>query len=202
MPERTHIETRLSGVGKKAFRDLVEVGCDPHVVDGLFTMLTTHSVTLTRKGSRPIEIRMSALDSWDELLFPVIKDELPQIARRARKLLQDIERLRKSHFIRHLNVTGFLPQGDILAGSAVGFGPRRYFHGLLHLPEMAKPFGPKLRPDHTRRLTKLYQHIHERSGQWHDARVADILNDLLQNPGNPVTADSMKAWRSRHGLTD
>jgi hypothetical protein len=143
-------------------------------------------------------IELNARDSWDSLLYPVTRGELPRIALQARKLLGDIERLRETRLVRRLD----LPDEDLLGGSPLPKVKRIYFQGLLNLPKLAKGFGSRKRPDYTRRLTLIYQHIHECTRQWYDAKVADILNDLLPDPEHPHNAESLKQWRSEHGVTD
>jgi len=72
---------------------------------------------------------------------------------------------------------------------------------LGNIPKRLKQFGPRQRPDYTRRLTAICKHIRERSGQWHDTHVVTILNDLAPDSADPMTAVALKEWRKRHGLT-
>jgi hypothetical protein len=215
------LESRLTKVGRDAFEELCQKGCDRRILSNLFLLLSAPSCVRLKTG-QTIELRaearsilgpdygaktghtieLSAGDSSERLLCPVAEDELPRIARRAEKLLCDIERLRRTRLIRRLVADGRLPDDDLLGGSPLLEIKRAYFHGLLHLAELAGGFGARQRPDYTRRLKAIFKHIRECTGRWHDGRVADILDDLLPNPQKPYNAESLKVWRNEHGLSD
>jgi hypothetical protein len=114
--------------------------------------------------------------------------------------------------VRSLAATGKIPNGDLLAplGPVASVPPDirdRQFATLLALPELAKSVlekvGPKQKPDRTRLLTELCQHVRERCGHWHDRLIADILNDLqTESPDTAHDEISLKQWRYEHGLKD
>jgi hypothetical protein len=117
--------------------------------------------------------------------------------------------LRRTPLVRLLAERGKIPPGDLLArdfGVVMLANTQDYkFRTLLRLPELvgelSKEIGPRQRPDFTRRLTEIYRHIRERTGHWHDEKVADILYDLTPDPKHPPSAESLKVWRNEHGLS-
>jgi hypothetical protein len=183
-------------------------------------------------GRKPLKVFVSPFDTWSGALTPkdgkrpLDPDDLRRIAARALRLCEDIDRLKTTPLVVRLVQEQAIPPGDLLAGSLIltsppkirpteGTPPKKKpgrklvpglvpspFNGILNLPKLAKSFGPQKTPDYTRRLSAIYRHIHERTGQWHDAWVADILNDLLLDAEHPDNAESLKQWRSRHGLAD
>ncbi len=207
-PSGTYFEKLLdqggTRAGRNAFDFLCQRSCDRETLGGLFVLLT-HKEILRLKADpkrgheRDVEIRLNRLDVEDPLGGMSLR-KLRQIASRAERLAAEIIRLRKTLLVRHLKAQGALAPNDLLSGSPLSTGASTAFQGVLSLPDLAKRFGAQSgRPEHTRRLTKIYRHIRQCTGQWHDAKVAHILNAL--DPYVPQTEQALKEWRKRHNLT-
>lgn len=203
-------------IGRKAFNKLCESGCTRSTLGGLLIFLCAPDrVIITRPDkerslqARPkYEVSLRPLDrhkSLEALFGGYDLRKLRQVAKTATKLQEQLERLRNTEGVRHLTATGELPDNDLLSASslvAVLGLPDSRFCGILNLPELAKGLSPKNRPDYTRLLTKIYVHIRQQTGVWHDKEVADMLNDLLPNDPTQHDEVNLKAWRARHSLTD
>jgi hypothetical protein len=202
------IEKRLSRDARKALNTLVEANCDQKLILNLLTFL----------ADAPQRLRLSKPEGWETSrpvsLSPL--DDLPgalrgvsgkaekidiralqRTARRARKLLKEIEYLKRTPLVIWLRENNYLDPEDLLAGSLVPGLTASRFRGLLELPRLAKRAGARPRPDFTRRLNALYKHIHERTGQWHDLELSRLLYDLFPQPLTPL---ALEKWRGRHGL--
>jgi len=204
------IEKRLSRDALEALNMLVEAKCDRKLILNLLTFL----------ADAPERLRLSKREEWETSrpvsLSPL--DDLPgalrgvsgkaekidiralqRTAQRARKLLKEIEYLKRTPLVIWLRENNHLDPEDLLAGSLVPGLTASRFRGLLELPRLAKKAGARLRPDFTRRLTALYKHIHDRTGHWHDLEVSKLLYDLFPQP---VETAALERWRERHGLRD
>ncbi len=189
----------------KSFNRLCELGCDPDVLAFLcYWLMPRDPVTLrTSKRSRlnaralhTVVIHNRPLDSWDTAADGLGLEDLRRIADEAEQLWKKILRLRRSPLVRELIQRGEIPRStdDLLSGLP---GCGEPFSGLRELPELAKKWsGPRQRPDFTRLLTSLYEHILERTRSWHDSEVGNILNSLLPKPPK-----DLKQWRYDHELT-
>lgn len=178
--------------GTNAFDKLCDLNCDPVLLGQHLVMFSqTEEIVLKRTGEA---IPIRPLDSWDTALNGLSIDDLRQVTKRAKELQKDILRLKNTPLVRRLIRKGIIKSGDLLHGNIMD----TRFDGLLKLPELASQYGPRQRPEYTERLTKIYEHIHERTRGWHDALLADILTDLM--PDASYTEQALKEWRSRHGL--
>lgn len=193
---------RLDEVGTKAFRELCVLGCDADVLGGLFALLASPSTLHIGDSSKTRKITLRSLDDLETALGGLTRRQLQSVAQRASRLKNDIERLRRTSLVLSLVQQGLIGRGDLLAGSTlpVDLG----FDGLVNLPNWARQVGRLKRPDYTRLLTKIYTHIRQNSGQWHDRLVADVLSSLAPAAlakDSPINEFSLKEWRKRHGLT-
>jgi len=144
---------------------------------------------------------MFPLDSFDTALNGMTLRELRQVSQRARKLLQEVQRLRQTPLVRSLVKDQLLNEDDLLYSPGFSFvSCLPQFNGLLKLPKLAKAFGARQRPDYQRCLTAVYKHIRSNTGQWHDRLLAEILLDLLPKEKNEINPAMLKKWRRDHNL--
>lgn len=225
------LEERLTSDGKEAFQKLCDLGCDREELGALFTLLAAEPIRIRRKlrapqsseidlGDKSSEVsaaRTKPRDEWYQVsLHPLDRleaalrgsgevnlRELQRTAQRAKKLRNEVIRLKRTPFVRWLQHTGYMRPPDLLSGLPVPGSTETYFRGVLSLPRLAKQVGARKRPDFERQLKKIYQHIYEHTSGWHDDLAARILNDLfLCELGREGTnADALRKWRDRHGLT-
>lgn len=158
-----------------------------------------------RAGSDGFELSLHPLDRLDTALHGSSKidiRDLKTIANMAKKLMREVEKLKRTPFVRELQHRGYLQEHDLLGGAMVPNITQARFLGLLNLPRWAKEVGARKRPDFERQLTKIYRHIHAQTGSWNDREVTDILCSLLSVGLNSPTPnpDSLAKWRERHGL--
>jgi hypothetical protein len=196
------------GQGWAAFEKLCEE-CDRRILGSLFIWLAApQKIALNSRAKAPQRdrrrklktIHFPPIESLEELLYPVSRQELITIVGRARALQRDVERLRRTRLVRSLVLEGTLPDHDLLGGPFIREFRSEAFRGILELPRYVKQYGQRSRPDYTRHLTAVYRHIFLCSGTWHDKEVADILNDLRPHRYQPQTPESLKRWRNAHGL--
>jgi hypothetical protein len=214
-----HSKTQEGKEGQNAFDKLCSAGCDRKTLAELLSsLISTETIPLnpskprrnksvkTKKNTAARSVSLRTLDSWETALDPqdgeraITIDQLDQIASRARKLLDDIARLKSTPLVNQLLLTGQIHQEDLLAG----WLPQTVlFQGLIRLPELAKQFGPRERPDYDRLLTKLYTYIRDCTKGWHDEKLAEVLNALIPyDSEQPISEASLKKWRKRHKLID
>lgn len=184
---------------KEAFERLYQLGCEPQILEFLcYWMMPLEPVTLPANESRPhpVVIHNRPLDSWDTAADGLNLEDLRKIAEESEQLWNKILRLRRTPLVRTLILMDELPRSsDDLLGGLPGCGDP--FRGLKELPALAKKwFGPRQRPDFTRLLTALYEHIWERTRGWHDAEVAALLDALLPDPPK-----DLKQWRYDRDLS-
>ncbi len=185
------------------FNQLCELGCDREILGWCLAWYSSNELKL---GNGQV-LNIHSLDSWEAALEPsdggppITRDELDQIAKRARKVLCDIRRIAGTPLIRHLVTRGIITSPDLLSSL---FIPSGIFQGLIRLPTLLSKFGPRNKPDRSSALAKVCLHIKESTGRWHDERLAEIVNALTydQNQDEPTSAQSLKQWRKRHGLID
>jgi hypothetical protein len=193
VPQPARAESATSIAREQAVDRLVAAGCERQTLEGLFRLLVECKPLKLNSG---ITICLSPRDSLDDLFSPISKEKLPRMHKRVRNLLKDIGLLRRARLVRYLDdphLAGCLRDAEM---------DLRLLADLLgNIPKRLKHFGARRRPDYTRRLTAIYKHIREHSGQWHDTHVATILNDLVPDSTAPMTAQALKEWRKRHGLT-
>jgi hypothetical protein len=195
---------RLTPGAREAFEKLCQLGCDPDILAFLFYWIVPREVTLPAneaEGRRnPVTIHTRPMDSWDSAMDDLSLDQLKGFANQAQHLWSIFLRLRKTPLVRALVLMGEVPccGADLLGGLPHRGDPLRT---LIDLPELAKKWaGPRQHPDFTRLLTSIYEHISQRTGQWHDRLVADTLNALFANPQQHHTENSLKQWRHDRGL--
>ncbi len=188
LPRRVLDEKLCSVPGaKESFDKLCQRGCDPDILSFLCYWIMPHEpVTLPMPGTlpvretetpqRPTVIHSRPLDSWETVADGLEVEDLGRIAEEAEQLWCKILRLRRTPLVTTLIQMGELPRSsDDLLGGLPGCGDP--FRGLRELPDLAKKwFGPRQRPDYTRLLTALCEHVSERTGSWHDSEVESILD--------------------------
>ena len=206
-PEDPYLKRVLTSNGSHhgwtAFEELCSEGCDPDVLSWCFFWLYDEPVRV--KDSPPhdvlasrFEMQPNRLDS-DDARGDFSLAELDKIAALAKGLQEQLLKIRQIPFVRELIARRALPPGDLL------YLPSLYLrnplnpqlNGLISLGDLARKVGTQKRPNYTKRLKEIYDHIHERTGQWHDRLVADILNDL--KPDHAQSEDGLKTWRHRNG---
>ena len=208
------LERYLSPTGKEAFNGLCGLGCDRDVLESLFTFLVAKPVRIqgtkgqATKGQRErpyYEISMHPLDQLETALRGSKKYDiraLQRTAQRAKKLMREIERQKRTPLVIWLQQKGHIKPPDLLAGSLVPGLRQSYFRGLLSLPKLAKQVGGRKKPDFERQLAMIYRHVHERTGGWHDQLIASVLDDLFppDRDHEPPSPGALLAWRHRREL--
>lgn len=121
-------------------------------------------------------------------------------------LFERIEKWKRTPLVRECVVQGVIPPGDILAEPWIKI-ERRRFDGIRRLPKLAWKLNTQERPGFTQRLEKICHHIHNRTGQWHDEHLSQILRMLRvslapYHPRVPTTGKSLENWRSDHGVVN
>jgi hypothetical protein len=212
MGDRDFLEGKLGGNGLNAVKKLCKLGCERSRLSDLFEWLSSYKPVTIRSVSKAlhpvegdpgekehdVEIRVQILD----LPRGISLEELRRIARRAKRLQQDVVKLRKLPMVQAFVEEGFIPNRDLLASSPFrlqvhdGSVP---FAGLLRLPQLAEQCGLQKRPDYTRRRIEVHKYLQQCTGSWNDSLFVAIFNDLF--PGDQETAKDTQRWRSRHGLT-
>lgn len=198
------LSKRLSTASEEALTKLCSLGCDSRILRSLFVLLSAKPILIPRGKGSFHEIFLHPLDSLDTALAGSDKIDiraLERTAQRTRKLLEEIEWLRKTPLVAWLVSKSYIQPHDLLFG--VPGLSRSSFDGLLNLPKFAKQVGARERPDFNRQLGKIYKHIYDCTGGWHDSLVLEILYDLFppsltQNRAAPTTAESLIQWRRRH----
>ena len=186
------------------FNKLCERGCDRETLGLLLVDLAkywrTQEPFKLASGkivyAYPLDSK-SALDPQDGKRA-ISLNELRKIWARAETLISKIERVRRTPLVHNLKLYGFIQSDDLLNGRS----SNRVFHGLRQLPQLAKTLTPKGRPEYSRILRKIYEHIRERThGHFHDELLAEILQNL--KPGRSsrtLSAEALKEWRRREGI--
>src|SRR5262249_10518106 len=151
---------------------------------------------------------LHSLDSPDQALGEFDTRRVDKLQKRARKLIEEIEELKRVPIVRELQDQGYFGSCDLLRSRIGGQWPQfsmcthcgkplavsAPFDGLLRLLEIAKgilgnPKKPK-HPDYDTDLAGLYGVIHNYSNHRYDALVADILRDALDRP--QISEDSLR----------
>jgi hypothetical protein len=196
------------GQGWAAFEKLFKE-CDRRILGSLLVwLIAPQKITFKSGAKAPTEedqhakrnklksFYFPAVESSKELLYPITPSELNSIVRRTQAFERDVERLRRTRFVRFLVLDGTLADDPLLGGPLLPKLQSDSFRGILALPELARRLGQRRRPDYTRYLTAVYRHIFDCTGTWHDKEVADLLNDLRPHPQKPYTQEGLKRWRS------
>jgi len=170
------IFNRLNYFGRKAFIKLCDLGCDPVILNDYLSLLPPRK--LPPKVIKTRKVR--------------------QIAKRANKLLADMDYLEKFYI---MDVMFPLPVNDLTPHSEA-FYATRVLKEMAELPRFIKEVWPMWNPTYVIYLTTIYNYVHKQTEHWKDALVADILNELFPHPEEPIfNEESLKIWRKRHGLT-
>jgi hypothetical protein len=193
----SYLRKKLRREGLRAFNELCRLGCDRGELGTLFAWLSEHKEVRLDSG---VTIPLQALDRRKTAHAGVRLSEFPKIAKRAKKLMVDVKRLRKTELIGHLMDQGVIRRGDLLFGSHL-FDGSAPFDGLLLLPKIAKQCGPKQRPDYTRMRKEIHRYIRGKTGIWHDTLFADVHNSLFRHSSEQIDEKGVAAWRRRHHLT-
>lgn len=168
---------RLTPYVMGSFEKLCDLGCDPWILNDYFDLLPPRK--LPPKTISPRKAK--------------------QIAKRARKVLADIGDLEKLYL---MDVMFPFPVNEHTPHSEV-FYATRVLQEMVELPKFLKEVWPVRSPTYDSLLSAIYNYVHKQTKHWNDALVADILNDLFPHPEDPIfNEESLKIWRSRHGLTD
>lgn len=196
--ETPHLEQLLtqhgSRVGLQSFEGLCGMGCDHNELGGLFVLVSSPSEITLESG---ITISLRPLDSRETVAGGLDQRDLQRIADKAAELRDDCGRLRQTALVQQLIHDRAILEGDLLRGSLVPDIEDSRFAGLLMLPDVVRQYGARARPEYTRLMTSIFDHINERTGDFHDALVADILNDLTPERDNPHSEESLRQWRFR-----
>ena len=186
------------------FNNLCERGCDRETLGRLLVDLANYWRT-----EEPFELASgrivyaypldskAALDPQDGARAISLRG-LRDIWAKAEILISQIERLRRTPLVHQLKLHGIIQPGDLLSGRS----SNRVFHGLRHLPQLAKTLSPKARPEYSKILTKIYEHIRERTqGHFYDELLVEILHTLKPGDSSPTpSAEALKEWRRREGV--
>ena len=218
-----------SSAGKDAFVELCQLGCDSRIVgealvylhsESSFTITSTPEERIERyrqvrpsivtdslieiekqRGTDELEIYLRPMDSLEAALGKFKPRQLERLREKCKKLAEQLEAFHSTRLVRHGMIDGEFPDNRPVE---LPYLLRLYADQFLPLLiAKTKHIGPKYRPDYTRLLTKIYNHIHEETGGWQDRLVADVLNELFGYPADELkTPEALKAWRSEHGLVE
>jgi len=195
-------EMGLEGESENSFAQLCHEGCDPDFLASLFPTLHSKPIKVTPADSRrgPYEVSLRPMDDWSSAIRGFTPRELDQVAKKLNDLCNDITELNASPIMRKLEkheVFGDKRQVVFGLPGALQVYETKVIPLLL---EQRKRSGPRQRPDYTIVLAKIYAHIQDHTGQWHDALVADILSNLYPDQ-KYQGEEALKEWRLRHKET-
>ena len=192
---------KLSPTGRRAFEELCRLECDVSFLGFMFAFLATDEWRRDKPG-KPSgggrTIPLHALDRWQTATGGLNLDDLRAIARRAVQLAKDITKLKDTPAVRELISAHTIRRGDLLYPTPLEDSTWR-LQGLIRLPEIIKELCSRKSPDRTEIRVLIAQHIHDKTGDWHDRLRADILLDVLpHSAAHPISAKSESQWRKRH----
>jgi hypothetical protein len=159
-------------------------------------------VTLTfEEAAIAVHQKLVVLDTYKDALGQFTPDRLRRLEKTLLTLIEQIEILKRTPLVCELRMRGRFQQRDLLRSLILpASGP---FEGILSLRTVAHSvMGNPRKPKHADSDTYrelLYRTIHKHTNHWHDALVADMLNDALQ-PKHEITEGSLRNWRKEHGL--
>ena len=146
----------------------------------------------------PVEINFRELDTRPAAHPGFTLKQLRTVAKRAKRLQEDVAKLRRTPLVSSLVECGKIPPGDLLFGSQFPNGGGR-FDSLLRLPELAREYGPQAKPDYTRMRKDIHLYIRRCTRSWNDRLFAEIHNALF--PGTAQSERTVQRWRKIHCLT-
>lgn len=183
---------------KNSFDYLCAKGCDARRLAEMFVWLRKlHKSTpvVVEDGGRRRKIALRMLDSWETALGDVDLRELKQIARRAKKLEQDVRGLASTYLVQHLIAEGKIKREDLLAS---GLNLEHRFTGLVELPRLAREFGPKQKPDYNGHLVEICTYVESCTQKPNYPKIVDVITAIVpQDADNPITPDSLRKLMQR-----
>lgn len=220
VPVKKKLSAHGSEIAKdaiEAFEELCRKGCCWKELGNLVCLLSMEKMTIEipsklkespeRLSDGTLEIDPHALDSttargeFDTRM-------LEAIAKKAKGLLEDIRKLKQTELVKDLNARRIIQPSDLLSihpiYDSLDEPHNREFYGLLHLSELAEQVGSQKKPHYTNQRERLHLYVREKTGEWCDSQIANILRGLSPDgdPKGKYNEDNLKAWRSRHNLTD
>jgi hypothetical protein len=120
---------------------------------------------------------------------------LRPIARSARELKDQIEKLKQTDLVFYLNITGKIPPYDLLSFPIMGDPKLKALDSLMNLPKLAGSYNRRDWPRVSFRLWKFCAYVRASTGRWNDSLVVSILNPL--KIPHCESADALKMFRTR-----
>ncbi|HWT02565.1 MAG TPA: hypothetical protein VN256_20100 [Pyrinomonadaceae bacterium] len=205
----------LKHTGKDSFISLCEKGCDAEELGNYFKLLTSRSeIVITRRyigkrkrfaTSREHAERMSepqrtidfrSMDSIEAALGEFQKRDLERLQKKLKKIAVDIQKLNNTNLVRRIDKHKYHPEVSNLP-PLLNYYADKFIKLMLRETE---GIGAKQKPDHTRFMKGLYKYVRDNTKEWHDALIADVLNEI--GPDSKDTEQSLKEWRNRHGIIE
>jgi hypothetical protein len=193
---------RILGDAYSAFSKLKQFGCDEGL-DRLLVLLSCRSARVHSPKGKEWVLELRRADSHELMLGGLsLKQARAKIAK-ARRALKAIE----AELASLDNVALWWRAAE--SGTAWRQERRVLMAGLTarldEFSRVLRRIGPKAHPDVSRKIERTIRYVHERTGQYHDAEVAEVLSAAMGMPvppGYPEFPDalSLKAWRRKHGL--
>jgi hypothetical protein len=122
-------------------------------------------------------------------------EDLRKIARQAKDLVHQIQRLKRTPLVRDFVTQGLIATDDLLAGSAADSA---CFDGLMRLPDLAKNYRSPQEAANDRLLSEVCRHVFEHTSAWNDRLICCLLQDADVVAASDENA--LRHWRNRKGL--
>jgi len=203
------VETTCDWRKSKELDQLCAHGCDRATLIGLFEWLAAYkplkvrTIVQKENGSqeqRTIELDLRQLDFRERAHAGFSLKHLRKIALSARRLQEDVAKLRKIPLVHMLVDREVIRDGDLLASSPLfPSDGGHFFKGLILLPEIAQLCGSQKRPDYTTARMRIHKYLFSKTCEWRDGLFAAMHNNLFPNDPEQDGKD-VQRWRSRRGL--